>query len=213
MAKVKQPPPASPFLTTRVDAASWFRVHKYDPDTQRYGPSEFNNTTRGNARFSPLEPEPGLVVPTIYAAATPRAAIAEVVLHDVPTPSSGHIHDWGKTEAGPLHLSEIQLAPLKLANLTTTGLRAAGLVVADIFDCEADEYQTTRQWAVHIWKTLPDAQGMRWMSVRENTAEVIMLFGDRLSPNDITDGNNSQPIANFKSVVMTLLDELGCAAV
>lgn len=205
------PPPRCPFRTTPQEAGDWYRVHAFDPATGLYAPTRFNDTPRGNARFSPLlNPANGEVIPTIYAAATPRGAIAEIVLHDVPSPSTGHIHDWEQDKASTLHLSRIALAELELVNLTATGLRAAGLSVADLFAGEKPDYPRTRSWAAWIWRELPAAQGLLWMSVRDNANPVVMLFGDRIAPDQCTDTGDSRPIAHYETEVLKLLDDLGC---
>lgn len=194
-----------------LPGGTWYRVHRFDPMSGRYPPAGFNDTPNGNARFSPLiDPVTGRVIPTLYAAQTQRGAIAEIVLHDVPTPSTGHLHDWEQDKTSLLHLSEIILTELTLVNLTTTGLRAAGLKVADFFGTEKPDYPRTRQWALYIWQQLPAAQGLYWMSVRDNTCPVVMLFGDRLPAGAVLDAAHTQPIAAFESHVMQLLDELGC---
>jgi hypothetical protein len=204
-------PPAQPFKTKPFSGGTWYRVHRFDKGTGKYTPDAFNDTTNGDARFSPLvDPATANVIPTIYAAQTQRGAIAEIVLHDVPTPSTGHLHDWEQDKAGTLHLSEVVLARLNLVNLTTTGLRAAGLQVADFFGTEMPDYPRTREWALHIWQSVPNAQGLYWMSVRDNTCPVVMLFGDRVAGADLQDARNTHPIAAFETQVLQLLDELGC---
>lgn len=205
------PPPKHPFRTKPQPGGAWFRVHRFDPVTGKYAPDAFNHTTNGDARFSPLiDAATKNVIPTIYAAATPRSAIAEIVLHDVPTPSTGHLHDWEQDKASTLHLSEVELGTLELVNLTTTGLRAAGLMVANLFGTDAPDYPRTREWALHIWQHVSKAQGLLWMSVRDNTCPVVMLFGDRLPEGAVKDAGNSLPIAHYEAEMLQLLDELGC---
>jgi hypothetical protein len=208
------PPPPAPWRTRPEPAATWYRVHRFDVRTGHYGPVAFNDTEHGNARFSPLiDLQNNVVIPTIYAAASPRAAIAEILLHDVPTPSTGHLYDWERDRTSQLHVSTIQLATLNLVNMSATGLRAAGLSVADLFGGNAPDYPRTRAWALHIWRTLPQAQGLCWMSVRDNTSKVVVLFGDRVRPPHISDGHSTRHIAHYKHAVLELLDELGCGLV
>ena len=99
---------------------------------------------------------------------------------------------------------------MQLVNLTTTGLKAAGLEVADLFGAQVSDYPRTRAWALHIWQTLPHAQGLYWMSVRDNTSPVLMLFGDRIHASVLSDLGNSLPIARYESNVLALLDGMGC---
>ena len=205
------PPPAHPFRTKPYPSGTWYRVHCFDPVTLKFAPDAFNDTTHGDARFSPLiDTTTNKVIPTIYAAATPKGAIAEIVLHDVPTPSTGHLHDWEQDKASTLHLSKVEIGSLELVNLTTTGLRAAGLTVADLFGTHAPDYPRTREWGLYIWQNVPTAQGLCWMSVRDNTCPVVMLFGNRLPTDALTDASNSLPIARYEAEVMQLLDDLGC---
>lgn len=49
-----------------------------------YAANQFNPSTKGNARFSPIHTPSGNVIPTLYAATTPRGALMESVFHDVP---------------------------------------------------------------------------------------------------------------------------------
>lgn len=211
-AALPSPPPPQPLrcYPQATGAGRWFRVHEWDPATRRYGPTAFNDSGRGNARFSPLvDPATQRVIPTLYAARTVRGAIAEILLHDAPTPSTGYLHDWERDRQSRLHLSEITLAPLRLVNLTTTGLRAAGLHVADLFGTEKPDYPRTRDWALWIWRSLPQAQGLHWMSVRDNTCEAVMLFGDRLGASLLRPAGQPTPIARYERVVLQLLDEMG----
>lgn len=211
MAPLPYPPPKNSFREHSVPAGIWYRVHNYDASTGLYGPTQFNDTKRGDARFSPLVDSTGKVIPTIYAAKTVRGAIAEILLHDVPTPSTNYQHDWERDKSGNHHLSRISLTDLSLVNLTTLGLRAAGLTVAEFFGTEKPDYPRTREWALHIWKTMPKAQGLHWMSVRDNTCEVVMLFGDRLKSNNIQDERDSKHVIHYEAELMKLLDDLGAS--
>lgn len=211
LAALPYPPPAKPFRSTRQVLGTWYRVHRIDPVSGDFAPDAFNNSRRAYARFSPLiDPATNQVIPTIYAAETPRGAIAEVVLHDLPMPSTGYLHDWERDKASPLHLSAVTIGEVELVNLRATGLRAAGLEVAELFRTEAPDYPRTRQWAVYIWQNMPTAQGLIWMSVRDSSCPVVMLFGDRVAAAQLRDAGNSQPIAHYEAEVFALLDELGC---
>lgn len=179
-------------------------MHSWDAATGRFAPTAFNDSGQGDARFSPrLDPASGNVIPTLYAARTQRGAIAEIVLHDAPTPSTGYLHDWERDKASALHLSEIELPPWHLLNLTATGLQ-----VTDLFGAEQPDYPRTRQWALWTWQRMPEAQGLHWMSVRDNTSAVVMLFGDRIAPAALRPVAGPTPIARYESTVFHLLDEL-----
>jgi hypothetical protein len=204
------PPPPRAFRTIKIKPRPWYRVHVHEAPGH-YDADQFNDTARGSARFSPLlNPVTGEVIPTLYAAATREGAIAEIVLHDVPTPSTGHLHDWQASKSGPLHLSELRIGALRLVNLSATGLRAAGLTVQDLFGTNAPDYPRTRAWALYVWRHLRDAQGLYWMSARDNRSEVVLLFGDRVSAGALATRGAPVPIARFEAEVFELLDQLGC---
>lgn len=190
-------------------SAEWYRVHRYDAATGQFGPDQFNNSLLGNARFSPLQdPATDGVIPTIYAAGTKSAAIAEVILHEAPTPSRGYIHDWQGDCSGMSHLSAVTIIALDLVDLTALGLKGAGLRVSDLFDGNQPDYPRTRAWALYIWQTMPSAQGLWWMSVRDNTTPVIMLFGDRCPPSCLEITEHPKHIRHFESEVISLLEDM-----
>jgi len=205
------PPPAHPFRLRPCAAGHWFRVHGFDAVSGRFAPDAFNDSSNGDARFSPLlDPASGTIIPTIYAAVSTAGAISEVVLHDVPTPSTGYLHDWERDKASNLHLSQVALPDLQLADLQSQGLQAAGLEQWELFGTNKPDYPRTRAWGLHIWQTMPAAQGLLWMSRRANDSAVLMLFGDRVPPGALTVIAGPVPIAEYEHDVFAILDRLGC---
>ncbi|MCX4177699.1 MULTISPECIES: RES family NAD+ phosphorylase [Paraburkholderia] len=94
MGSTQHPPPPLSFTLSTLPSLKWYRVHPFDPKTGHYTPDAYNTSGSGNARFSPLHRlDNGKIIPTVYAADSPREAIMEVVLHDVPIPSTGYQHD------------------------------------------------------------------------------------------------------------------------
>src|SRR5260370_30006457 len=71
--------PAKIKLTRWGKGTTMYRVHE-----TVYAVDEFNPSSKGNARFSPLLDPSGNVIPTLYAATTPRGALMESVFRDVP---------------------------------------------------------------------------------------------------------------------------------
>lgn len=203
----KPVPPASHLPTIKtVDPGVWYRVHDFDATTGKYAADAFNDSGRGNARFSPLRRVDGTVIPTIYAAAHKRTAIAEILLHEAPTPSTGWIFEWSKV-SDPLqsnkHLSTVQLPALKLAALTTFGLQAAGLLIEDLLGGNQPEYPRTQSWALWLYENMPDIQGLYWMSRRDNEYGCLMLFGDRVS--GLKTLSTSHIAAHERAVFSTLI--------
>lgn len=207
------PPPPGAFRILEIAPGSWFRVHPYDTETGKYGATDFNDSGLGNARFSPLiNPATGKSIPTLYASSNIHGAISEVVLHDVPTPSIGYLHDLQRDLSKTLHVSQIALGKLMLANLTATGMKAAGLGPYALVAGEKPGYPLTRQWALWIWKNVPDAQGLFWMSRRDNRHQVLMLFGDRVVPDDLRE-ISKRPLAHYEDVIVELLAEMGAGVI
>jgi len=213
-----EPPPQHPFPLVPFEGASWYRVHELNPDTGQFEGDAFNDCGRGNARFSPLRQQgDGKVIPTLYLAEALQPALAEVVLHDVPTPSTGYLHDLERDLRGHLHVSMLDIPEsLLVANLTSHGLRAAGLEPHHLFAGNKPDYPRTRRWAQWIWENQPDAQGLQWMSRRDNRYRVVMIFGDRVAPGAIqkklgtvgTSGTAS-PLAGYEDLLVALLDQMG----
>ncbi|MDM0015849.1 RES family NAD+ phosphorylase [Variovorax sp. J22P168] len=184
-------------------------MHAFDVATGKFAPASFNDSGLGDARFSPLtHPATGKPIPTLYAASTVNAAIAEVVLHNVPTPSTGYLHDLERDYGNHLFLSRVRTPALSLVNLTATGLKAAGLTVGSLFGGDESDYARTQAWSQWIWENMPNVQGLHWMSKRDNRAEVIVLFGDRI-PSGIMDDGDSRPLQAYEQEIIDLLDEMG----
>ena len=205
------PPSPAPFTLRRLDAGCWYRIHD-----SAYPPAAFNDSGKGHARFSPIhQGSPGSAsssppIPTLYASNSRRGAIAEILLHDAPFPASGYLHDFQRDRDSHLQLSAIQVPQLLLANLTATGLTGAGLEVHDLFGTEAPDYLRTQAWAHHIWANYKEAQGLLWMSRRDNTSQVIMLFGDRVA---VADGGSTKHVTAYEAETMDLLVEMGAGAI
>ena len=76
---------AAPIVPTKIKLTTWgsgqtmYRVHD-----AIYAVDQFNPSPKGNARFSPILDPSGKVIPTLYAATTPRGALMESVFRDIP---------------------------------------------------------------------------------------------------------------------------------
>lgn len=205
---MRHPPPAagSPALR-RLTPGRWWRVHD-----ARFAPTAFNDSGQGDARFSPLHAG-GRLVPTLYAAATLEAALMETVLHDVPYPSEGHLHDVDRDFDGPLVVSEIEIAkPLQLVDLTQLGLQRMGLKPSQMFETNADDHPRTRAWAAWLHGALPKAQGLVWMSARHAEHAAVVLFGDRVGAGVLKAATAPRPLrdAQVAEALFGLLLRLGC---
>jgi len=206
------PPPKHSFRALPHKARVWYRVHPFDAATGKYGAAAFNDSGLGLARFSPLRnPATGKPIATIYAGSSVNVAIMEVVLHNVPSPSTGYLHDLQRDYDAKLILSRVRTPALSLVNLTATGLKAAGLSVTDMFDGDERDYARTQAWALWIWQNMPGVQGLHWMSKRDNRDEVVMLFGDQIKTG-FKDDNDSQTLEAYEQQIIDLLAEMGAGA-
>lgn len=178
MAKQSLPPGPNSALHVsyiRVPAGTvMHRVH-----LSSYLATQFNPTTLGNARFSPIKDAAGVAIPTLYAGSTFECATMETVFHDVPFAPG--LKTYPKSRLGGHRHSRVELtAELKLVDLTNKALRLLGVTRGQLIDTEKDQYPFTRQWAETIHAQRADAQGLYWVSRQDDTAVAIVLFGDRI---------------------------------
>lgn len=206
-------PPAHPLVIRDYAPRTVWRCHRLDPTTGRYRAEEFNAGGRGDARFSPIFDSAGVVIPTMYAATEARTAIAEVVLHDLPSPSSGHIFDATQAMLPSEFnvVSSLQIPALKLVPLTSFGLQAVGLTVPDLIGGNSDRYPHTRAWARWIYEQMPEAQGLYWMSRRDDENGCMVLFGTRIKTG--VSATSSRPLSAFKLELFEALEAMGAIGI
>lgn len=194
-------------LVTFAAGKQWLRVHG-----RNYGPTQFNSSPDGNARFSPIKNDHGLIIPTLYAAENNASAIMETVLHDVPSPSAGFIYVPPAIEDRQL-ATIVNQVPLQLGNLTVMGLRRLGLLGTVVIDGDKPTYGETRDFGQALHAARGDIQGLIWDS-RQTKKEVIVLFEDRL-PADALACIGSTPVTDrsVQSILYDLLEILGASAI
>ena len=186
-----------------------WRVH-----ARRFGPTQFNGTDRGSARFSPLE-DAGGIVPTLYAGTTVEVALMEVVLRDVPVHSAGFVMRLDARN-DPRRIA--QLLPsreLRLADLSTLGLRRLGLQRPDVIDCNDSAYPSTRALAQWIYANCREAQGIAWTSRQDDNGQAIVLFEPRVAPMTfrVIEAGQSFTDGRHHAALMDLVDRLGASLV
>lgn len=157
-------------------------MHRLHPS--RYGAVQFNPSTIGNARFSPIQRADGTPIPTIYGGKTFDCAALETVFHDVPFApglkivDKARMVDWTHSIVTPDQ-------DLRLLDLSTPSLRALGIQRNKLIDTEKSEYPFTRQWAMDAYEKYPDIQGLCWVSRQDDRARAVVLFGDRIAPSTL----------------------------
>ncbi|MFM9968565.1 MAG: RES family NAD+ phosphorylase [Burkholderiales bacterium] len=177
-----------------------FRVH----DTC-YAASQFNDSGKGDARFSPLRSASGKIVPTLYAGQTRSSVLMETVFHDVPTPASDYILDID--DLNGLVMSSI--APrrtLRLLALTSIGLRRLGEAKTRVIETPSSDYPQTRALALAWHDAYRHADGMLWMSRQDDQARALVLFGDRVGEKEFDIFENKIPVdesPRFEELIAT----------
>ena len=178
MAKGAQPPPSGALRTTLVDWGADQKLHRVH--SSLYKADQFNASTRGDARFSPLFDSRGTVIPTLYAGTTLDCALMETVFHDVPFRAGFKVLLKACHVDGHVSSAIRSPRPLRLIDLTSIALKKLGLRRADLIDTEASEYPITREWAARFYSDHSDAEGLLWTSRQDDRAQAVVLFKLRL---------------------------------
>ena len=153
-----------------------FRVHR-----SNYKADQFNDSRKGDARFSPLiDAEREAVIPTLYAGTTLDCALMESVFHDVPYRPGLKTVSKSKYVEGAICSTLTLTSDLQLVDLSSVALHKLGIAPADLTQTEAANYAASREWAFALYKQNPTAQGFIWTSRRDDDAKAILLFGNRV---------------------------------
>ena len=170
------PPPSAPnrAKTAVLPAGTaLFRVH-----SAHFAPDAFNPTDPGAApgggRFDSVGGQPAY----LYAALTPRAAIAEALLRSVPFDARG-VRQLPRVALLGRRLSEIRTtAPLRVVQLHGEGLARLGQDVW-LVHCDAAEYESTRAWGAAILRWNPSAAGLAWHPRHDDDGMAVCLYEGR----------------------------------
>ena len=168
-----------------------YRVHP-----AAYSSAQFNPSSAGNARFSPLVNPAGAVIPTLYAGTTLDCALMESVFHDVPFVAGPK--NWSKAThvAGKVYSQLTLSRNLALIDLSAVPLRRLGISRKDLIECDGSQYPETRAWALALHDQNPYAEGLTWTSRQADPARALVLFEDRLT------GAALAPIATPTSLLL-----------
>ena len=158
------PPPPKRLDATLMTWGGGLEFHRVHDIA--FGGSAFNTSIRGNARFSPITDDAGVLIPTLYAGTTPDCALMETIFHDVPFKAGFKPFSKLKMD-GKVHSVLLPAGDLRLIDTTKA------------------HYPATRRWAQALYTQFPDAQGMRWTSRQDDQAHAVILFGTRVSPSHL----------------------------
>lgn len=149
------------------------RVHSSD-----FGAVQFNPCKGEATRFAPLQ-EAGRCIPSLYAGQGLRAALAETVLHQVyPDDPFAAVREADLLDRS---VSVIRAArPLCMIKMDTWGMGAIGLKTAEYFGTGPEYYDRCQAVALGLYQAHPQADGLQWVSVRDNSQTSYLFFGDRV---------------------------------
>lgn len=202
------PQPSNNLKVKKIDLAKGTKLYRVH--SKKYLADQYNPSTVGNARFSPITDSGGAVIPTIYAAETLSAALMETVFHDVPSAPGLKSVDESLRIDPNTHCELVTSQDLKLAVLHGVSLRALGIKEGELIHSAAADYAETRKWAMAIHAQHQDVQGLVWISKQCSPDKAYIFFGDRCpTPTFIVSKSypNLQD-AHCKSVIDQLLDDM-----
>ena len=176
------PPPPKRLEATIVTWGGGLEFHRVHD--LAFGGSEFNTSTKGNARFSPIADDAGVLIPALYVVTTLDCALMETIFHDVPFKAGFKPFSKLKMD-GKVHSVLRPTAELRLIDLSTVALHKLGIKRTQLIDSTKAHYSATRRWAQALYLQFPDAQGFRWTSRQDDRAHSVMLFGTRVSASDL----------------------------
>jgi hypothetical protein len=198
--------------TVAVSTMKWLQdtiIHRVHQD--KYAGDQFNPGLKGNARFSPIKNAVGKPIPTLYGGSAFECAAMETVFHDVPFAPGLKTLDKTKL-AGQVHSQVKPGADLVLADFRNKALRKLGVARSQIIDTEKDQYPMTRQWAEAIHTQCPDVQGICWTSRQDDSAQALIVFGDRLKKGVLQQvGASRNLVSDSKAYgeVLVLAEQIG----
>ncbi|MFB7168100.1 MULTISPECIES: sigma-70 family RNA polymerase sigma factor [Streptomyces] len=173
------PPPAGPLAAHRLEipvGTQLYRVHSKRVSSTAFNPRQADLFTGGRFDGTPADPYPHL-----YAAPTPKAAVAATLLRALPFNPDTGLRVVPFAAVKDRQLTQLRTTePLQLIDLTTAvSVQAAGgsseLVLSD-------NLVQARAWSSALRQHNPWAQGLLWPS-RLPGERLMVIFGDRCAPN------------------------------
>ena len=183
-----------PTIPAKIKLTAWglgktmYRVHE-----TIYAADQFNPSSKGNARFSPIRDAFGNVIPTLYAATMPRGALMESAFRDVPY-RTGFKHVDAKRLEGRVCSTLLFQTDFQLLDLSKVALRGLGIPPRQLIDTTKAHYPATRGWAEKIYAAHPQIQGLLWSSRQDDRALAVVLFGSRVKASNLLDAKISRPL-------------------
>lgn len=155
-------------------------LHRNHP--AHYPGAAFNPCRGAPTRFAPLHDPEGRCIPGLYAATSLDGAAYETLFRGPP----GRFATVARQDLDGRAASRIApRTPLLLVPLFTPELRRLGLDPEAVFRPSETTYAFCRRLAETAWRDNPEVHGLIWTSVRDDSAQAMLLFGDRVGEGDL----------------------------
>jgi hypothetical protein len=135
----------------------------------------------------------GTPIPTLYAATTVAGALSESVFHDVPYRGRGKRILAARLNG--LALSTLIVTePIRLALVAGLGLRRLGVRRRDLIEGGPGSCAQTAAWALALYNCPVAPSGLLWVSRQDDTANALLLFGDRVPAGSLHIASDPVPL-------------------
>lgn len=196
-----QPPPG-PLKTTLITWELGREMHRVHDVV--YPANQFNPSSSGNARFSPIRDSEGSIIPTLYGGTTFDCALMETIFHDL-TYKAGFKPVSKRKIEGKVHSVVIPRIDLRLVDLGTIALHKLGIDRAHLIDTTKVHYPRTRNWAEAIYNQESAVHGLCWTSRRHDREQAVVLFGGRLDPSDLEMASPPLPLLEDSIAILPVI--------
>lgn len=160
-----------------------FRVIPSGGDPRWFNPNTATDpmSSMAGGRFHPFAAARGGRVPTLYAASTLKAAIAESLLHDLSLTPPEHPYSLSMTKVAQHQFAVLSpVTDLRLIDLSGLGADRVRVPNELISWCAREDYPFSRAAAQLLHTKYETAHGILWISRRYPPAECTVIFGDRI---------------------------------
>lgn len=184
MADVPAPPDAPTLVRARLAeepylVATGMRLHRVHDS--RFAPDSFN--PGGCGRLHPFASAAGNPVPCLYAADSVAGSYTETVFRSIGQQSCMQVPARRMRQYSYSLLSAGK--ELRLAHLGGDALARLRLTRAALLEPGPGSYAGTVRWAQAIHAAYPKLHGLAWISRQHDASVCLMLFGDRVAPQDL----------------------------
>lgn len=147
-------------------------------------------------RFHPFSPGRSTrPLDVLYAASDLHGALSETVFHDIPVRGVKRI-----PQGLLVHRLAIDLEPVRdlhLVDLTSSGLSRLGVARTELVESGPLAYPATARWAKALHDSAAAPDGLQWVSRQHDTSTAVVLFGDRVTVDDLRLAGDTAPLVLY----------------